>query len=223
MQMSLRRAFLALDKYLWFQKTRFQLGNARAVLDVGGGDGMFEDAFRASDHEFTILETTKNNHPDVVHYVLYGGNDFPYADGTFDLGLMLQTIEHIPPRNRQHVITELMRVTRHRVILAFPIRRLHFELVFRAIFEMYATLGLGGMKSFYEEHLRYGLPRPENVLRMSQKPATFSECYFGKICCFILMLQLLFPILIPLSPLFARLTKSMKEPEPIFALLCFQN
>ncbi len=211
---------LALDKYLWFQKTK-ELTNAGIILDLGGGEGMFETLFQGRDQRFAILEISppKNTLRGNVEYIVYGGEEFPFSNQSFDLGIALHAIEHVPRHIRPRVIAELVRVVRHRIILAFPMRRLHFEQLFRAIFTLYAAIGLSKMKRFYEEHLRYGLPTPHFISSLVGSPPTSSEFYFGKLSCLVLLIQLTFPVLVPLSGFFARTIRKLDDREPVFALL----
>jgi len=216
----LHKAFLALDKYLWFQKTKEQ-ADAGRILDVGGGEGLFEALFQESNQQATILEVSAQNKnlAGDAEYVVYGGETFPFRNQCFDVGIALQALEHIPPQSRRSVVAELTRVTRKQIILAFPIRRLHFERLFRALFALYASMGLPKMKRYYEEHLRYGLPRPELVSAFVGRAPTSSEYYFGRLSCLVLLIQLAFPILLPLSALFARTIGRLSDPEPVFAFL----
>jgi hypothetical protein len=219
----MHKSFLALDKYLWFQKTK-QLVSAGTILDVGGGEGVFETLFQRQ-NQHTILELSRKWKALAgnTQYVVYGGEAFPFRSKSFDIGIALQTLEHIPQQSRQNVISEFARVVRKQIIFAFPIRRLHFERLFMAVFAVYDFMGLPNMKRFYEEHLQYGLPRPELVSAIFGCPPTYSEYYFGKVSCLALLTQLIFPILLPLSALFARAIEKLNEREPVFALLCWRQ
>jgi hypothetical protein len=80
-------------------------------------------------------------------------------------------------------------------------------------------MGLPKMKRYYEEHLRHGLPMPELVSAFVGRAPTSSEYYFGRLSCLILLIQLVFPILLPLSALFSRTIERLNDHEPVFALL----
>jgi hypothetical protein len=133
--------------------------------------------------------------------------------------MALQTLEHVPPHFRQLVVAEMVRVVRKQIIFAFPTRRLHFERLFKILFALYAIIGLPKMKRFYEEHLRYELPRPELISAFVGRAPTSSESYFGRLSCSVLLIQLVFPVLLPLSALFARMIGKLDDREPVFTLL----
>ena len=219
-RLRVRKAFLALDKYLWFQKTKEQASAGR-ILDVGGGEGLFEALFQRPDQQATILEVSADNKKLAgnADYVVYGGETFPFRNQCFDVGMALQTLEHVPPQFRQCVVAEMVRVVKKQIIFAFPTRRLHFERLFKILFALYAIIGLPKMKRYYEEHLRYGLPRPELVSAFVGRAPTSSESYFGRLSCLILLIQLVFPILLPLSAFFARTIGKLNDREPVFTLL----
>jgi hypothetical protein len=85
--------------------------------------------------------------------------DFP--DRSFDVAVALDMLEHIRPEERSSVLRELVRVTRRRVILAFPSSARAFEV----------DVGLGRMldrrgqtrPDWLEEHLRHGFPDASEV------------------------------------------------------------
>ena len=223
-RLRVHKAFLALDKYLWFQKTK-ELTTTGTILDLGGGEGLFEALFQGGNQQATILEVSAQNRnlAGNAEYVVYGGETFPFRNHCFEVGIALQTLEHVPPRLRQHAIAELVRVVRKQIIFAFPTRRLHFERLFWALFVLYAIIGLPRMKTFYEEHLRYGLPKPELVSDLVGHRPTSSEYYFGRLSCLVLLIQLAFPILLPLSAFFSRAIGKLNDREPVFALLCWNR
>lgn len=218
----LNKSFLALDKYLWFKKTK-ELIAGGTILDLGGGEGLFESLFFEKNRQATILEVSAKYRAGTIPYVVYGGKALPFKNKSFDIGVALQTLEHIPSESRQVLVTELARVIREQIILSFPVRRLHFERLFIALFSLYDVAGLSNMKRFYEEHLRYGLPKQDFIFTASGFTQTLSEYYFGRLSCLLLLIQLILPTLIPLSPLFAKVTQKLNEREPVFALLCWRK
>jgi hypothetical protein len=213
--------YLALDKYLWFNKTK-EVMMAGTILDLGGGEGLFETLFPENSHQATILEVSANHKARKTPYVVYGGKEIPFRSKSFDIGIALQTLEHVPEQSRKHLITEFDRVVRKQIILAFPIRRLHFEHIFRALFTLYSIAGMPRMKTFYDEHIRYGLPEPELITGYIGRASASAEYYFGRLSCLALLIQLIFPPLIPLSAFFAEVVEKVGDREPVFALLCWK-
>ena len=214
--------FLALDKYLWFKKTK-ELIATGTILDLGGGEGLFESLFPEKTSQATILEVSANHRPGTIPFVVYGGRTFPFKNKSFDIGIALQTLEHIPPRIRKLLMAEFRRVIRTQIILAFPTRRLHFERIFMAVFILYSIIGMPNMRKFYDEHLQHGLPKTKAVIEYFDRPPKYSRQYFGKLSCLVLLVQLIFPIFIPLSAFLETVIRKLEDPDPIFALLCWNQ
>lgn len=87
------------------------------VLDIPAGAGQVCDALRAMGHEVTPADINEDR-PDFVFADMT--QRFPFEDGTFDISLCLEGIEHmIDP---VHLLSELIRVVRPggRVIISTP-------------------------------------------------------------------------------------------------------
>jgi hypothetical protein len=85
----------------------------------------------------------------------------PFPDASFDVALVLDVLEHLPPASRAGAVADIARVTRRRVILASPTgtraleadRRLHARI---------AARGLTPPR-WLDEHLENGFPDPGDL------------------------------------------------------------
>jgi SAM-dependent methyltransferase len=108
----------------------------RNVLDVGSGNGAITVAMTATDRYVscgvdTLLSDTARalQRGTPAHAIAAAGEALPFADGTFDAVLCLETIEHVPPAALRHFANELTRVLRPEgVILLTTPPRLRFLL-----------------------------------------------------------------------------------------------
>ena len=122
------------------------------ILDVGGHPGFIWD-FLPNDEAFVldIVSWNKDN------YIQGQGAALPFANGSFDVVLSVDTLEHIPPAQREEVLAEQLRVTRDYLLLVAPFADDNVNLAERIIHEFFIKR-LGYHSSFLQEHLTYGLP-----------------------------------------------------------------
>lgn len=135
------------------------------VLDVGGGPGVLS-AF--VDHrEVVACDVRVESDPRVAAptLVLADGTCLPFADGSFDAVVSLDTLEHVPPPGRPALLREAGRVARGWVLIVCPCAT---DGVADADSALLAYL----RKRFGEEfasvevltdHLSYGHPEPDEV------------------------------------------------------------
>jgi SAM-dependent methyltransferase len=89
---------------------------AVSVLNVGCGSGVTDSLLRpyvGSLHGVEVspgmVELARRQNPDCV-YGLYDGETLPYPDGAFDMVLTICVLHHVPPRQWEAFIAELVRV-----------------------------------------------------------------------------------------------------------------
>ena len=138
------------------------LGRDRlSILDVGG---YYEDADGTprlpsqqflGDQELTVLDLPAC---DLPGYVQGDGTALTYADGSFDLVISCDTLEHIPPDLRDQFAHELARVARYGVLLICPIDDYRTALAEKVLYA-YIQSELHAKHDQLREHREYGLPQ----------------------------------------------------------------
>jgi len=84
------------------------------VLDIGGRWGFYAGPLEKRGHFPVILDVVRpglQNAP----VVIYDGAVMPFPDKSFDVSLLMTVLHHIPDRDQ--VLREARRVTRHKVIV----------------------------------------------------------------------------------------------------------
>ncbi len=137
-----------------------------AVLDVGGllGDqdghvAAAADFFSGPGREGPVqVRTTDLRHCDHPDHAPAPAWKQPFPDGSFDLVLSLDVLEHLEPERRPDFLSELDRVARSFILIGAPFSTPEVE---RAEEELAA--GLLNARRFLEEHRTLGLPSHDLV------------------------------------------------------------
>lgn len=85
----------------------------------------------------------------------------PFEDGAFKAVVCVDMLEHIASEDRRAVISELLRVSREKVILAFPDEEAYGRWEKR-IMAMYRAMKKP-LPDWLTDHMRHGLPRTEII------------------------------------------------------------
>lgn len=145
-------------------KTALGMAEVR-VLDVGGFFLLASGEVR-----FPIRATLPEDDPLVVDvvpcslgpYVRGSGLSLPFRDGSFDVVVSCDALEHIAASDRPKFIVELARVARQYVILAMPVDGQSTRMA-EAIVDQFIRLHLGVQQQQLLEHISFGLPRAAEV------------------------------------------------------------
>jgi hypothetical protein len=89
-----------------------------SVLDVGGEKKSQKIFF--PDKKFHIVNIFNSTQEEDVGFTLSSAADMPFEDGSFDLVVSSDTLEHIPFEDRNKAINEMIRVAKKRVFLLVP-------------------------------------------------------------------------------------------------------
>ncbi|HXM43484.1 MAG TPA: glycosyltransferase [Bryobacteraceae bacterium] len=145
----------------------FRPGESRYnVLDVGGHTAAFWPGFPSL--AGCLIPGASVAVVDIVpsaglqNYVQGSGVQLPFRDGAFDLVCSLDTIEHIPVECRPAFLSELLRVTRDGLYLAFPFDSASNRWAEAVVVE-YANVILKDPIPALQEHCRFGLPDRDSV------------------------------------------------------------
>jgi glycosyltransferase involved in cell wall biosynthesis len=144
-------------------------GSGYAVLDVGGHTSAFWPGFPslAGDliPEATVSVVDMIPAADLRNYIRASGVQLPFRDGAFDLVCSLDTLEHIPDELRPAFLSELLRVTRDGLYLAFPFDSASNRWAESVVVE-YADVVLKTPIPALLEHRQFGLPDRESIARL---------------------------------------------------------
>lgn len=87
------------------------------LLDVGCGHGLIHPhlkqdfAITGTDVAGEVLQQAAQQNPE-VSYMPYDGVKLPFADGSFDLGLAICVMHHVPPAQWEGFLREMKRVVK---------------------------------------------------------------------------------------------------------------
>lgn len=162
--------FLVSYKYLIppdiYERHKFISGfikPSKLILDVGGSMSKLP--------EFT--KNCKVTTADVVEPtdILYDGKKIPVKDKSFDIVTSIDVLEHIPQAARADFIKELNRIAKETIIISAPLgTTFHLDYEKKTL-NRYQERGI--KLPFLEEHVKIGLPEPNEVKE-------FKEKYHGK-------------------------------------------
>ena len=99
------------------------------ILDVGCANGgllqfLSEEEFEGYigvDFDRVRIDEAKCTYPDKQFYVLDAAYGLPFADESFDVVVCADMLEHIPYDIASKLVYDLVRVTKERVLLTFPL------------------------------------------------------------------------------------------------------
>ncbi len=87
----------------------------QTILDIGSGNGLITKVLREKKFIVTPLDVQEGQYEDSVKPVLYDGKKMPFADQSFDTGILLTILHHT--KNQEEIINEAARVCRQLIIM----------------------------------------------------------------------------------------------------------
>jgi len=106
------------------QHIRRVSGEGKSVLDIGARDGHFSLLLAQLSDEVTALDLQK---PSISHSkvtcVQGEATNLEFDDNAFDLVFCAEVLEHIPPHLLEETASELIRVSRHFLIIGVPYKQ----------------------------------------------------------------------------------------------------
>ena len=132
------------------------------ILDLGGAPGPIE--LFLPEYEVVVLDI-EGEHPG-GRFVIADGGALPFADGTFDAVVSLDTLEHVPTQIRASFLTEARRVSTGAVVLSAPFDTPGVAAAERGLLE-FITARLSPdfpTAVWLQEHVDWGLPDLDQTL-----------------------------------------------------------
>lgn len=158
---------------------RAQLGVAQLkILDVGGfyddnGVPTLPLTRFLPDDRVTVIDMVDC---DLPGYIQGDGTALHFDDGSFDLVVSADTLEHIPQAGRKAFWLELLRVARHGVILLAPFGTPEVEAAEAMLFE-FIKAELRAEQLQLKEHREYVLPRLNEWLGLLESEGIPARSY----------------------------------------------
>jgi hypothetical protein len=131
--------------------------NPATVIDYGG-EGFLNNFVGCARVTTANVKESAN--------ILCIDDSLPFDDDSFDVSVCIDTLEHLPRENRLKLLKELMRVARRAIVVCAPLgpgERMCYE-------ERLLASGMlwGEMQSYLAEHVKYGLPTPNEVRELRE-------------------------------------------------------
>lgn len=102
--------------------------------------------------------------------VIIKKDKLPFERNSFDIACAIDVLEHMPKKERKAFIEKLIFIARDQVIMSFPIYTKEHQ-----IYEKETIIWLkkrGENVKYLEEHLKYGLPRNEEIQQIFKNMKT---------------------------------------------------
>ncbi|MEA2493301.1 MAG: hypothetical protein QOJ29_1212 [Thermoleophilaceae bacterium] len=141
-----------------------------SIVEVGSGSGGLTEFLR---HRVTgvdlAFERTTDRGTDYLDPVEGSADDLPFPDDSFDVGVSVEMLEHLPGQKREAAVTELVRVVRPggRVIITFPADELGAQL--DAWLNRSFRARTGAEHPWVSEHLTNGHPKTDEIVRWAER------------------------------------------------------
>jgi ubiquinone/menaquinone biosynthesis C-methylase UbiE len=133
------------SRYIRYQKKILEphLLGMKNLLDFGCGDMALAKELVRNSHGLRVtgvdvVKTAIPKNPR-LKFVLYDGKTLPFPDNSFDVSMAYHVFHHI--REPEKAFSELVRVTKKRIILVEPILRFPFEKFGFMIADIFGNLG----------------------------------------------------------------------------------
>ncbi|MBI3342486.1 class I SAM-dependent methyltransferase [Candidatus Curtissbacteria bacterium] len=161
------------DSYERHRKVGSLIKSSTSILDVGG---QLNALAQFCDSPNIVVANLKGS--EETSDVTIKGKKLPFPKDKFDVVCSIDVLEHIPKSNRKSFIDDLIRVSKNRVILSFPIgttEHINYEN------KMHKWLKNKDFNIEYlKEHIKLGLPQ-KSELEKILKGRNYKIFYSGDI------------------------------------------
>lgn len=106
------------DRFIsyWHQINEIIKQNPKTILEIGIGNGFVSKYLRERNLNVTTLDIDKRLNPDVTGDIL----NIPFKDGSFDVVVCYEVLEHLEYKKFSKAVSELSRVSNAYVIISLP-------------------------------------------------------------------------------------------------------
>lgn len=143
---------------------KLKLTNSK-ILEVGSGSYGIAPYLKKQ----IIGVDTNFSEPEypLLKQIKASGSKIPFKNKKFDLVILSDVLEHIPAKNREQILNESIRVARKYLIISGPFGK-DAALQDKKLAE-YSLKKTGVIHPFFKEHLEYGLPEVETIVKQLKK------------------------------------------------------
>lgn len=135
---------------------------ARKVLETGSGDlGLTP---YSQEFELTGLDRSFEDENPQMTQVTGSVTAIPFEERSFDAVISVDSLEHVPPDDREQAIREILRTAHSLAVIAVP-SGAGAEAQDRFLAERFLQVR-GEEYPFFQDHLEYGLPGHEELEQM---------------------------------------------------------
>lgn len=99
---------------------------------------------------------------DLLNKIRGKADQLPFKKNSYDVCISVDVLEHLPSQNREKAVYEMLRVAKKIAIIVVPAGS-YSERQDKQIKKIWDEV-FNKENQFLEEHLRYGLPQPEEIL-----------------------------------------------------------
>ncbi len=133
--------------------------NSSNILEVGSGSYGIAPYLKK---EITGIDTNfdEPEYP-LLKQVKSSGEKIPFQDNSFDVVILSDVLEHVPKKSRSSILDEAIRVSKKLVIVSGPFGKQAARQDKKLA--DYSLKKLGKMHSFFEDHLKFGLPEIKDI------------------------------------------------------------
>lgn len=154
-------------RYLPLVKKIKETKNAGNILEVGSG-GLGITPYLGRKATGVDLEFEPPYHP-LLTRVKGEATDLPFGDREFDIVLSVDMLEHLPQKDREKAIREMIRVARRKVFIGVPSGQKSEEE--DKIMHDYYRKKFGKDYKFFKEQIKERLPNKDIMLEMINRSA----------------------------------------------------
>lgn len=153
----MNKSFLPYDVYERHKRVAESISEGETLLDVGGELNHLSQF--AKGKKITVANLTTGD-------VIIKKNKLPFRERSFENVCSIDVLEHIPKNARQKFINDLIRISKNRIVLSFPIgtpehvekeKKMHAYLKFKNLDVTYLN-----------EHIKNGLPTKTEIENLTK-------------------------------------------------------
>ncbi len=147
--------------------------NRPRILDLGSNENLLTYFLNG----YPVIQADIVASPSALNFIKCSAESIPFPDNSIDIVVCLDVLEHVHASKRNRILDEIIRITAHSTILAFPIAHSNnttIELLFSELWErLYQA-----PNEFLMEHRKYGLVNPSGVIEHLKKSFQHNRLFF---------------------------------------------